>query len=105
MEDASVESVRLALRFPDVRAAARARAEEFRRLPPEGRWQEIAALMALGLNMAQASPRRAAIMQRWEAQEVEWRRLQTTEFAKHVHESADLGRRSEPGSEESSCKP
>jgi hypothetical protein len=74
----------LPLRFPDPRAEARARAEEFRRLAPEGRWREIAALMALGLNMAHASPRRAVIAQRWEAQEAEWRRLQKTEFAKHV---------------------
>jgi hypothetical protein len=40
--------------------------------------------MAFGLNMAHASPRRAAIVQRWEAQEAEWRRLQKTVFAKHV---------------------
>lgn len=84
MRNIITEPAHLPLRFPDPRAEARARAEEFRRLPPEGRWQEIAALMALGLNMAHASPRRAAIAQRWEAQEAEWRRLQTTVFAKHV---------------------
>jgi hypothetical protein len=28
--------------------------------------------------------RHAAIAQRWEAQEAEWRRLQKSEFAKHV---------------------
>jgi hypothetical protein len=61
--------------FP-IRAQARARAEEFRGLTPEGRWQEIAALMALGLNMALTSPRHAAIAQRWQAQEAEWQRLQ-----------------------------
>jgi hypothetical protein len=77
------EPARLPLRFPDARAEARARAEEFRRLPPEGRWQEIVALMAFGLNMVDVSPRRAAIAQRWEAQEAEWRRLQMMEFAKH----------------------
>jgi hypothetical protein len=84
MGDIIVESAGLPLRFPDPRAEARARAEEFRRLTPEGRWREIAALMTLGLNMAHASPRRAAIAQRWEAQEAEWRRLQMTVFAKHV---------------------
>jgi hypothetical protein len=84
MGDIIVEPAGLPLRFPDPCVEARARAEEFRRLAPEGRWREIAALMALGLNMAHASPRRAAIVQRWEAQEAEWRRLQKTEFAKHV---------------------
>jgi hypothetical protein len=83
MRDIVVEPTGLPLRFPDQRAEARARAEEFRRLAPEGRWREIAALMALGLSMAQASPRRAAIAERWEAEEAEWRRLQRTEFAKH----------------------
>lgn len=84
MQNIIAEPAYLPLRFPDPRAEARARAEEFRRLTPEGRWREIAALMALGLNMAHASPRRAAIAQRWEAQEAEWRRLQKMEFAKHV---------------------
>jgi hypothetical protein len=83
MGDIIVESAALQLRFPDPRAEARARAEEFRRLPSERRWQEVIALMALGLNMAHASPRRAVIVQRWEAQEAEWRRLQKTVFAKH----------------------
>ena len=72
------------LRFPEARAEARARAEEFRRLAPGDRWREIAALMAFGLNMAHASPRRATVAQRWDAQEAEWRRLQKLVFAKHV---------------------
>ena len=84
MGDIIAEPARLPLRFPDARAEARARAEEFRHLAPEDRWREIAALMALGLNMAHASPRRAAIAQRWEAQEAEWRRLQKAVFAEHV---------------------
>ena len=84
MGDLIAEPVCLPLRFPDARAEMRARAEEFRRLAPAGRWREIAALMAMGLNMARASPRRAAIARRWEAQEAEWRRLQKTVFAKRV---------------------
>ena len=84
MDNFIMERTGLPLRFPDPRAEAQARAEEFRRLDPEDRWREIAALMVLGLNLVQASPRRAAIAQRWEAQEAEWRRLQQTEFAKHV---------------------
>jgi hypothetical protein len=80
MADILAESARVPMRFPDTRAEARARAEEFRRLTPEDRWREIAALMALGLNMARMSPRRAAIAQRWEAQEREWCRLQKTVF-------------------------
>lgn len=84
MEEILVERTGLPWHFPDPRAEARARAEEFRRLAPEDRWREIAALMAFGLRMVQASPRRAAIAARWEAQEAEWRRLQKMEFAKHV---------------------
>jgi hypothetical protein len=84
MGDLIVEATGLPLRFPERGAEARARAEEFRRLAPEGRWREIAALMVLGLNMAHASPRQAAITERWESQEAEWQRLQKTIFAKHV---------------------
>jgi hypothetical protein len=73
----------LPLRFPDPSAEARARAEEFRRLAPDGRWREITALMALGLNMAYASPRHDAITLRWEAEEAQWQRLQK-ELAEHV---------------------
>ena len=85
MGDIIVEETGLPLRFPDPRVEARARAEEFRRLTPEGRWREIVALMAVGLNMADTSPRRAAIAERWDAQEAEWQRLQKRGFAKHVH--------------------
>ena len=76
MNDVVVEATGLPLRFPDPRAEACARAQEFRRLSPSGRWQEIAALMEWGLNLAHSSPRRAAIEKRWEAEEREWQRLQ-----------------------------
>jgi hypothetical protein len=52
MGEIIVEATGSPLRFPDGRAEARMRAEELRRLSPEGRWREIAALMTLGLNMA-----------------------------------------------------
>ena len=45
--------------------------------------QEIAALMEWGLNLARSSPRRAAIEQRWEAQEEEWQRFQKKLMAQH----------------------
>ena len=80
MNDIVVEAIGLPLSFPDARAEAYDRAQEFRRLPPEGRWQEIAALMEWGLNLARSSPRRAAIEQRWLAQEEEWQRLQNQLF-------------------------
>ncbi len=83
MNDLVVEATGLPLRFPDPRAEAYDRAQEFRRLPPEGRWQEIAALMELGLNLARSSPRRAAIEQRWQAQEEEWQRLQQQLFGNY----------------------
>ena len=59
------------------------RAQEFRQLPPEGRWREIAALMEWGLNLARTSPQRAAIEQRWQAQEEEWQRIQQELFAQN----------------------
>lgn len=90
MSDIVVESAGLPVRFPDARAEASARAQEFRRLPPEGRWQEIAALMEWGLNLARSSPRRAAIEQRWEAEEAEWQRLQRRLFVQYGEET-DLG--------------
>jgi hypothetical protein len=83
MGEILVEATGLALRFPDASEEARGRAEEFRRLAPEGRWREIIALMALGLNMAHASPRHDAITRRWEAEETEWQRLQK-KLAEHV---------------------
>jgi hypothetical protein len=83
MNDNDADPAKVVLRFPDPRAEAYARAQEFRRLPPETRWREIAALMQVGLDMARSSPRRAAIEQRWEAQEAEWQRLQKKVFAQY----------------------
>ncbi len=83
MNELIVEATGLPLRFPDPRAEACARAEEFRRLSPEGRWREIAAMMEWGLNMARSSPRRAAIEQRWNAQELDWQRLQQDLFVQY----------------------
>ncbi len=83
MNELIVEATGLPLRFPDPRAEAYARAEEFRRLSPAGRWQTIAAMMEWGLNMVRSSPRRAAIEQRWNAQEREWQRLQQDLFVQH----------------------
>ena len=83
MNDIIVEATGLPLRFPDPREEARARAQEFRRLSPEARWQEIVALMEWGLKLARSSPRRAAIEGRWEAQEAEWQRLQQKLLVQH----------------------
>jgi len=73
-----------AIQFPDSTNEACQRAKEFRRLSPDGRWKEITALMAWGLAMVRSSPRRAAIEQRWEAQEAEWQRIQRDLFARHA---------------------
>jgi hypothetical protein len=83
MNDRVLEATGLPLRFPDPREEAYLRAQEFRRLPPEGRWMEIVALMEWGLNLARSSPRRAAIEQRWHAQEKEWERLQQELFVQY----------------------
>lgn len=84
MSSIIVEETGLPLHFPDPRAEAKARAEEFRRLKPERRWREITALMAMGLNMARSSPRRDFIEKRWQAQEADWQRLQKTLFSQHA---------------------
>ena len=73
----------LPVRFPDANDEAYRRAQEFRRLSSEGRWQEIAALMEWGFAMVRSSPRRAEIEQRWAEQEAEWRRIQQDLFAKN----------------------
>jgi hypothetical protein len=84
MNEILVEATDSPLRFPDPRADAYARAQEFRRLSPEQRWQEITALMEFGLDLARSSPRRAAIEQEWQAQEAEWQRLQQQLFEHHA---------------------
>ncbi len=83
MNEIIVEATGLPLRFPDPREEAYARAQEFRRLTPDGRWQEIAALMEWGLNLARSSPRRESIEQRWQDQEAEWQRLQQELFVQY----------------------
>ncbi len=84
MPEIVAEATGLPLRFPDPQQEARARALEFRRLSSEGRWQEIVALMGWGLNAVRSSPRRAAIEQRWQAQEEEWQRLQHRLMVQHA---------------------
>jgi hypothetical protein len=83
MNELTVEETGLPLQFPDAFKEARARAEEFRRLSSDQRWQEIAALMAWGLKLARSSPQRAAIEKRWQAQEEEWQRIQQQLLVQH----------------------
>jgi hypothetical protein len=83
MKPIVVEASGQRLTFPDARAEARARAQEFQRLSPEVRLQEIFAMMAFGLNMVRSSPRRTAIEQRWLAEEDASRRIHQEVFAKH----------------------
>ncbi len=84
MPEIIVEATGLPLRFPDPQEEARARAVEFRRLSPEGRWREIVALMGWGLNAVRSSPRRADIEKRWQSQEEEWQRLQHELMVEHA---------------------
>jgi hypothetical protein len=76
MNEIIAEATGLPLRFADPRAETYARAQEFRRLSPDRRWQEIAAVMEFGLAMVRSSPRREAIQRSWEADEADWRRIQ-----------------------------
>jgi hypothetical protein len=73
----------LPLKFPSSAKEVHARAQEFRRLSPDERLNQIAELMELGMNMVNRSPRRAEIERRLEAQEAEWKHLQRELFRKH----------------------
>ena len=73
----------LPLQFPDPQTEARRRAEEFQRLSPTERWNDIAALMAFGWAMVRSSPNRAAIEKRMEEQEMRWQQIQEELFARH----------------------
>ncbi len=73
----------LPLKFPNSAAEVHARAQEFRRLSPRERWKQITELMEIGMNMVHASPRRAEIERRMEAQEEEWQRLQRKVFSQY----------------------
>ena len=69
--------------FPDPREEACRRAQEFHRLSPTERWEELAALMAFGWAMVSSSPRRAAIEQRMTEQEEEAQCIQRELFHRH----------------------
>ena len=71
------------LTFPDPMRLAAERGRAFQRLASTERWTEILAMMALGLNMAKASPRREIIEQRWLDQEREWQDIQRRLFAQY----------------------
>jgi hypothetical protein len=73
----------LPLRFPNPAREAYLRAKEFRRLSPDDRWEQIAELMEIGMNMVRESPRREEIERRMEAQEAEWRRVQQKVFSQY----------------------
>jgi hypothetical protein len=73
----------LPLKFPSSADEMYARAQEFRRLSPEERWKQITELMEFGMKMVHASPRRAEIERRMDAQEAEWQRLQRKVFSQY----------------------
>ena len=71
------------LEFPNPAREAHRRAQEFQRLSPEDRWNQIAELMEIGMKMVHSSPRRQEIERRMEAQELEWQRLQQKVFSEY----------------------
>jgi hypothetical protein len=83
MDEIITDEAGLPLRFPDWRAEAYARAQEFRRLSSDERWAEIASLMSAGHRMVQLSPRRDEILKRWEEEEANWQRIQRKLFEQH----------------------
>ena len=65
MDEIIVPETGLPLRFPDRRAEAYARAQEFRRLSSDERWAEIASLMSAGHRMVRSDL----------AESAQWKRL------------------------------
>ena len=86
MNDVIDPDTGLPLRFPSSAAEIYA-AQEFRRLSPEERFKQIAELMEIGMNMVRASPRRAEIERRMEAEEEEWKRIQQEVFNHYLSKS------------------
>ena len=83
MNDVIDPATGLPLKLPSSADEMYARAQEFRRLSPDERWKQITDLMEIGMNMVHASPRRAEIERRMEAQEAEWKRLQRKVFSQY----------------------
>ena len=83
MNDIIDPATGLPLKFPSSADEMYARAQEFRRLSPDERWKQITDLMEFGMNMVHASPRRAEIERRMEAQEAEWQQLQRKVFSEY----------------------
>jgi hypothetical protein len=69
--------------FPDSRAEARRRAEEFQQLSSSERWAELAAMMAFGWEMVASSPQRDAIERRMADQEAAAQHIQRELFQRH----------------------
>jgi hypothetical protein len=81
VNDVTIPTDSLTVKFPNPAREAYLRAQEFHRLSPDDRWKQIAELMEFGMSMVQSSPRREEIERRMEAQEAEWRRLQQKVFS------------------------
>ena len=84
MNELIVEATGLPLRFPDPRAEAYARAQEFRRMSPEGRVEYLAGVIETGMTLIRQSPKRRIIDDLFARREAEWQRIQRELFA-HVH--------------------
>ena len=69
--------------FPDPRAEARRRAEEFQQLSSSERWAELAAMMAFGWKMVASAPERDAIERRMADQEAASQHIQRDIFQRH----------------------
>jgi hypothetical protein len=71
------------LRFPSHIEVAFQEAQAFQKLPPEGRVNVLAGLIASGLALIQHSPRREALLEQQRRHEEQWRRFHTELFRQH----------------------
>ena len=81
MNDRVLEATGLPLRFPDPREEAYRRAQEFRRLPPEKRLQDLLDVIETGMFLVRQSPKRQIMDQLFLKREAEWQRIQQELFA------------------------
>ena len=81
MSEVVVPEAGLPLKFPDPREEARARAQEFQQLSPDGKMQWMLDVLGAGIFLLNHSPNRAQADRVFQAREEEWQRIQRDLFA------------------------
>lgn len=75
MNDRVFEAIGPPLHFPDPRDEAYRRAQEFRRLSPEKRLEDLLDVIETGMFLLRQSPKRLIMDQLFLKREAEWQRI------------------------------